>query len=211
MCGMCPSCAFAPTPPASTRRVWKVSDEFKRMFLVELLLRCRNTRVLEGIHGVLAVATSGTLFTYARSRRPTSPRDYPRRAADPRPDEKPLGMDVNEIWHWFNSSPEWKQSSYLCRLFSLCDCELLRMAANLTSVLLVRQKRGFLQFNGKKKTTSFLVKRVFPAIHRFTARCRQRAQPVAQPPVQRMAFHLWSDSMTPNLCSIPLCIVYFDD
>ncbi|XP_034415228.1 F-box/WD repeat-containing protein 10 [Cyclopterus lumpus] len=154
MCGMCPSCVFAPTPPASTRCLWKVSDEFKRRFVVELLLRCRSTRVLEGIHGVLSVATSGTLFTYARSRSPTSPRDYPRRAADRPPDQKPLGMDVNEICLCFNSSPEWQQSRYLCRLFTFCDCELLRMVANFTSVLLVRHKRGFLQFNVSRGSTN---------------------------------------------------------
>uniref|UniRef100_A0A8C2Z1J8 F-box and WD repeat domain containing 10 n=1 Tax=Cyclopterus lumpus TaxID=8103 RepID=A0A8C2Z1J8_CYCLU len=187
MCGMCPSCVFAPTPPASTRCLWKVSDEFKRRFVVELLLRCRSTRVLEGIHGVLSVATSGTLFTYARSRSPTSPRDYPRRAADRPPDQKPLGMDVNEICLCFNSSPEWQQSRYLCRLFTFCDCELLRMVANFTSVLLVRHKRGFLQFNGKKPPQNrrfiYLIpgkKSIFTAVHSFTARCRQRAHTAAR-------------------------------
>ncbi|KAK9530107.1 hypothetical protein VZT92_011636 [Zoarces viviparus] len=154
MCGMCPVCAFAPTPPASTRCVWKASDEFKRSFVVELLLRCRNRKVLEGIHGVLCVTTSWTLSTYARSRSPTSPRDYPRRGADRPPDGKPLGMDLNEVWDWFNSSPDWTQSRYLCRLFSLCDSELLRMVTNLTSVLLVRQKRGFLQSNVSSVNTS---------------------------------------------------------
>lgn len=154
MCGMCPACAFAPKPPGSAQRLWKVSDEFKRRFVVDLLLRCRNIQVLESIQSVLGV-TSWTLFTYARSRSPASPQDYPCRGTDRAPDWKPLGMDLNEIWDWFSSSPGWIQSRYLCRLFSLCDLELLRMVANLTSVLLVRQKRGFLQFNGKNTTHSF--------------------------------------------------------
>uniref|UniRef100_A0A3B4XGG9 F-box and WD repeat domain containing 10 n=1 Tax=Seriola lalandi dorsalis TaxID=1841481 RepID=A0A3B4XGG9_SERLL len=146
MCGMCPSCVFAPKPPGSTPCVWKVSDEFRRRFLVELLLRCRNVQVLENIQNVLGV-TSWTLFTYARSRGPTSPQDHPCRSTDRALDGKPLGMDINEVWDWFSSSPDWMKSCYLCRLFSLCDSELLRMVANLTSVLLVRQKRGFLQLN----------------------------------------------------------------
>ncbi|XP_068439558.1 F-box and WD repeat domain containing protein 10B isoform X2 [Clinocottus analis] len=156
MCGMCPPCAFAPTPPASTGSLWKVSDYFKRSFVLELLLRCRNTRVLEGLHGVLAAATSGTLFNYARSRSPTYTLDYPRRrGADWPLDEKPVGMDVKGIWRWFDSSPHWVQSRYLSHLFSLCDCELLRMVANLTSVLLVRQKRGFLQIKASCGNTNW--------------------------------------------------------
>ncbi|XP_029312353.1 LOW QUALITY PROTEIN: F-box/WD repeat-containing protein 10 [Cottoperca gobio] len=153
MCGMCPSCAFAPKPPASTRCLWKVSDEFKRRFVVALLLRCRNTQVLENIQSVLGV-TSWNLLTYARSRSPTALEDFPCRSSDRAPDGKPLGMDLNEIWDWFNGSPDWIKLRYLCRLFSLCDSELLRMVANLTSVLLVRQKRGFLQFNVSSGSTS---------------------------------------------------------
>ncbi|XP_070783545.1 F-box and WD repeat domain containing protein 10B [Enoplosus armatus] len=153
MCGMCPSCAFAPTPPGSVQCLWKVSDEFKRRFVVELLLRCRNIHVLETMQSVLGV-TSWTLFTYARSRSPTSPEEYPCRSTDRALCGKPLGMDMNEIWDWFSSSPDWMKSRYLCRLFSLCDSELLRMVANLTSVLLVRQKRGFLQFNVSSHNTN---------------------------------------------------------
>lgn len=153
MCGMCPSCAFAAKPPGSAQCLWKVSDDFKRRFVVGLLLRCRNIPVLESIRSVLGV-TSWTLFTYARSRSPTSPQDFPCRSTDRALDRKPLGMDLNEIWDWFSSSPDWIKCRYLCCLFSLCDLELLRMVANLTSVLLVRQKRGFLQFNGKKTNRS---------------------------------------------------------
>ncbi|XP_074476805.1 F-box and WD repeat domain containing protein 10B [Sebastes fasciatus] len=143
MCGMCPSCIFAPNPPASTRCLWKASDEFKRTFVVDLLVRCKSIKVLESIQSVLGV-TSWSLFTYARSRRPVSPQDYPRLSDRTLLDGKPLGLDLNEICNWFNSRPDWMQSHYLCSLFSLCDSELLRMLANLTSVLLVRQKRGFL-------------------------------------------------------------------
>lgn len=149
MCGMCPSCVFAPKPPGSTQSLWRVSDEFKRRFVVELLVRCRNVKVLESVQSVLGV-TSWTLFNYARSRSPTSPQDFPRRGQDRATNNKPLGMDKNAIWEWFSSSPDWMKSRYLCRLFSLCESELLRMLANLTSVLLVRLKRGFLQLNGKK-------------------------------------------------------------
>ncbi|XP_044035328.1 F-box/WD repeat-containing protein 10 [Siniperca chuatsi] len=155
MCGMCPSCVFAPNPPGSIHCLWKVSDEFKRRFVVELLLRCRNIQVLQRIQSVLGV-TSWTLFTYARSRSPTSPQDYPSRSnvTDRALYGKPLGMDMNGIWNWFSSSPDCIKARYLCRLFSLCDSELLRIVANLTSVLLVRQKRGFLQFNVSSRNTN---------------------------------------------------------
>uniref|UniRef100_A0A3Q3H0B1 F-box and WD repeat domain containing 10 n=1 Tax=Labrus bergylta TaxID=56723 RepID=A0A3Q3H0B1_9LABR len=145
MCGMCPCCAFAAKPPGLIRCLWKVSDEFKRRFLMDLLLRCRNIKILEGIQRVLSV-TSWTLFTYTRS--PTSPQHK-----DRAPTGKPFGLDLKKIWDWFNSSTEWLKLLYLCRLFSFCDSELLCMVANLTRVLLVRQKRGFLQCNGKKNTT----------------------------------------------------------
>lgn len=148
MCGMCAPCVFAPKPPGFTQCLWKVSDEFKRRFVLELLLRCRNIRVLESIQHVLGV-TSWTMFTYARSRSPTSPGDYPNRSAHRALHGKPLGMDMNKIWDWFSSSPDWLKSRYVCRILLRCDPELLRVVANLTSVLLIRQKRGFLEFNCK--------------------------------------------------------------
>ncbi|XP_071318147.1 F-box and WD repeat domain containing protein 10B isoform X2 [Trachinotus anak] len=152
-CGMCPSCVFAPNPPGSTQCLWRVSDEFKRRFLVDLLLRCRNVQVLENVQDVLGV-TSWTMFAYARSKGPTWPRDYRCRSTDRAPGGKPLGMDMDEIRAWFSSSADWVKSRYLCRLFSLCDSELLRMVSNLTSVLLVRQKRGFLQFNSSSSSVN---------------------------------------------------------
>ncbi|KAK2820629.1 hypothetical protein Q5P01_023588 [Channa striata] len=148
ICGMCPSCVFAPKPWGFTESVWKVSDRCKRRFVLELLLRCRNARVLDSIQDLLGV-TSWTVFTYARSRTPASAQDRPCHSRDSALDRKPLSMNMNKIWDWFNSSPEWIQSRYLCRVLSLCDPELLRMVSNLTSVLLVRHKRRFLQFNSR--------------------------------------------------------------
>ncbi|XP_030019095.1 F-box/WD repeat-containing protein 10 [Sphaeramia orbicularis] len=142
MCGMCPSCAFAPKPPGSSQYLWRISDGFQRRFLVDLLLRCRSVRVLESVQRTLNV-TSWTLFTYARSRSPACPQQQSPRD----PDGKPHGVNVHGIWDWFSNCPDWMKSRYLCSLFLLCDSELLRMLGNLTSVLLVQQKRGFLQFN----------------------------------------------------------------
>ncbi|XP_026207544.1 CMT1A duplicated region transcript 1 protein [Anabas testudineus] len=146
MCGVCAPCVFAPKPPGFTQCSWKVSDEFKRRFVLELLLRCRNLPVLANIQNVLGV-TSWTWFTYARSRSPGSPQHNPNRSAERAPDGKPLGTNMNKIWDWFSSSPDWIQSRYLCRILSRCDPELLRMVSNLSSVLLIRHKRRFLQFN----------------------------------------------------------------
>ncbi|CAG5904005.1 unnamed protein product [Menidia menidia] len=145
LCGMCPSCVFAPKPPGSTQLQWKVSNEFKRKFAVALLLRCKDEHLLENIQRQLSV-TSWGWFKYARSRSPISPREYPTNSPPTKCDGKPLGMDTDEIWRWFNCSPAWMKSCYLSRIFSLCDIELLRMLCNLTSVLLVRQKRGFRPF-----------------------------------------------------------------
>lgn len=148
MCGVCAPCVFAPEPPGFTQCLWKVSDEFKRRFVLELFLRCRNIQVLQSIQNALD-GTAWTVFTYARSRSPTSPGDYPHRSADRVLHGKPVGVDLNKIWDWFSSSPGWIKSRYLCRILSRCDPELLRAVSNLTSVLLIRQKRRFLQFNSK--------------------------------------------------------------
>lgn len=155
MCGMCAPCVFSASPPGFTQCLWKVSDEFKRRFVLELLLRCRNIQVLESIQNVLGV-TSWTMFTYARSRSPTSPGDYPNRSTDRALNGKPLGMDMNKIWDWFSSSPDWIKSRYLCRILSRCDPELLRVVSNLTSVLLIRHKRRFLQFNCKTTEKKYI-------------------------------------------------------
>ncbi|XP_074518693.1 F-box and WD repeat domain containing protein 10B [Halichoeres trimaculatus] len=152
MCGMCPSCVFAVNPPGFVRCLWKVSDDFKRRFLVGLLSRCRDVQILENIQRMLG-ATSWTLFTYSRSRSLTSPEHHPRPARDRGQDGRPACVDLNGIWSWFNSSTEWLKLRYLCRLFSFCDSELLRMVSNFTSVLLVRQRRGFLLFNVSSQNT----------------------------------------------------------
>ncbi|XP_037836870.1 F-box/WD repeat-containing protein 10 [Kryptolebias marmoratus] len=142
ICGMCPACVFSP-PPGSAGRPWTVSDEFRRRFVVALLSRCGSVKQLESIHASLS-GTSWPWLTYARSRRsPQEEEDsLPRR-----PQGKPPGVDTGRIWSWFNSSPDWMKTRYLCRIFSLCDFELLRMLCNLTSVLIVRRKRGFQHFN----------------------------------------------------------------
>ncbi|XP_029384219.1 CMT1A duplicated region transcript 1 protein [Echeneis naucrates] len=148
VCGVCPRCVFG--PPGPPRRLWPVSDEFRRRFMVRLLLRCESVHVLEHVHNVLGV-TSWTLFAYARSARPVSPERCRLRSArgardgkqpDPDPD-----LNAARIWDWFSRSPDWMKSDYLCRLFSLCEPELLRLVSNLSSVLLVRHKRGFLQLS----------------------------------------------------------------
>ncbi|XP_069016322.1 F-box and WD repeat domain containing protein 10B [Embiotoca jacksoni] len=153
MCGMCPSCVFAPTPPTRSRCLWKMSDKVKRRFVVALLSRCGSVQVLESVRSLLGV-TSWTMFTYARSRRPAAPRDLPSRGSQRALAEKPLSVDTDAIYSWFDGSPEWIKSDYLCRIFSLCDSEFLRMVSNLTGVFLARQKRGFLYFNASSHNTS---------------------------------------------------------
>uniref|UniRef100_A0A3Q3A3B3 F-box and WD repeat domain containing 10 n=1 Tax=Kryptolebias marmoratus TaxID=37003 RepID=A0A3Q3A3B3_KRYMA len=152
ICGMCPACVFSP-PPGSAGRPWTVSDEFRRRFVVALLSRCGSVKQLESIHASLS-GTSWPWLTYARSRRsPQEEEDsLPRR-----PQGKPPGVDTGRIWSWFNSSPDWMKTRYLCRIFSLCDFELLRMLCNLTSVLIVRRKRGFQHFNGKNHELKYFL------------------------------------------------------
>ncbi|KAG7507871.1 CMT1A duplicated region transcript 1 protein [Solea senegalensis] len=133
MCGLCPACAFAPKPAGRTQCLWKVTDGHRRRFVVELLLRCKSTLLLESIQNMLSV-TSWTLFIYGRARVPSRP--FTDHITNPAFLEEPPDVDMEEIWDWFSSSPDWIKSLYLCRLFLLCDSELLRVFANLTNVLL---------------------------------------------------------------------------
>lgn len=149
LCGMCPSCVFAPEPPGSEHCLWTASDQLRRDFIVALVLRCKSVSVLQTIQEALSF-TSWTLFNYGRSERfqnsPTSVRK-------PASAGKPLGLDVEKIWDWFDSTSDLTKSRYILRLFSFCDLELLRMAANLSNVLLVRQQRENRHKEGKKRTT----------------------------------------------------------
>lgn len=138
-CGLCPCCIF---DPGHARGSWTVSDEFKRKLVLELLLRCRDVRALESIQAALEV-TTWTLFAYVRSsRRPA----FPEESHPSRGPHGPRGPDVSVIRRWFDGSPHWLKSSYI---LSLCDAELLRTVYNLTSTLLVRERRGFLRVNGE--------------------------------------------------------------
>ncbi|XP_068162132.1 F-box and WD repeat domain containing protein 10B [Antennarius striatus] len=141
-CGICQVCVFSRKSPGSTHRVWKVSDGFKRRFLLGLILRCRDIGVLQSVQTTLRL-TSWSLFAYARSKRPIRPQDYPTRNSEP--NGNPPSVDTNEMWDWFDSSPNWIKTHYICNLLSRCDLELLCMVANLTNVLLVSQKQALLQ------------------------------------------------------------------
>lgn len=165
MCGICPSCVFAPDPPGSTHCVWTLSDDFKRRFVLELILRCRDVQVLQEILSALGLVL-WNLFTYSRSESPAS-RHHPL-SSERGLDGTPLGADVNEIWDWFSDSPDLVKTGYLLRIFLRCDAEFLCVVVNLTSVLLARLKRGLLQFEGNKHACAVAVQFLIS-----TTRCRQ--------------------------------------
>lgn len=154
MCGICPWCVFAPDPPGSTHCVWTLSDDFKRRFVLELILRCRDVQVLQEILSALGLVL-WNLFTYSRSESPAS-RHHPL-SSERGLDGTPLGADVNEIWDWFSGSPDLVKTGYLLRIFLRCDAEFLCVVVNLTSVLLARLKRGLLQFEGNKHACAVAV------------------------------------------------------
>lgn len=139
MCGVCPPCVFAPEPPGSAHCLWTLSDSFKRSFVLELILRCRDAQVLQEVLSALGLVL-WNLFTYARSETPRSPRDS--LCSERGQDGTPLGTDVTGIWDWFSDSPDLVKTGYLLRIFSRCDLELLRVVVNLSSVLLARLQRG---------------------------------------------------------------------
>lgn len=139
MCGVCPPCVFAPQPPGSAHCLWTLSDSFKRTFVLELILRCRDVQVLQEVLAALGLV-SWNLFAYARSETLRSPQDS--LSSERGLDGTPLGADVIGIWDWFTDSPDLIKTGYLLRIFSRCDLELLRVVVNLSSVLLARLKQG---------------------------------------------------------------------
>lgn len=157
LCGMCPSCVFAPEPPGSDHCLWTATDDLRRKFIVGLILRCTSVNVLQTVREALRF-TSWALFNYGRSESLSGVENNPSSTRNRAAEGKPLGLDVNGIRDWFTSSSDTTKLRYILRLLSFCDSELLRMAANLTSVLLVRQQRGLVHTDGKerKKTTYFL-------------------------------------------------------
>ncbi|XP_076007887.1 F-box and WD repeat domain containing protein 10B [Genypterus blacodes] len=150
MCGICPPCVFATRFLESTESLWNAADACKRRLLVGLLLRCSNVKMLERTQRARQIAP---WLTYARSRTPMSPRDMKNLKPTRAKKGDLLETDLSPIWNWFTRSPDRVKSNYLGRVFSRCDPELLRMLGNLTGVLLVRQSRGFLQFNGSNHHT----------------------------------------------------------
>lgn len=138
MCGVCPPCVFAPEPPGSAHCLWTLSDSFKRTFILELILRCRDIQVLQEVLATLGLVM-WNLFTYARSETPRSPRNFLSSERDL--DRTPLGADVAWIWDWFSDSPDQIKTGYLLRIFLRCDLELLRVVVNMSNVLLARLNR----------------------------------------------------------------------
>ncbi|XP_019711782.1 CMT1A duplicated region transcript 1 protein [Hippocampus comes] len=138
-CGMCPSCLFCGTrtsqPSPSPLNLWKISDGSRRSFVVGLLVRCGSVPVLENIQSSLRL-TSWNLLSFAPTKGKTLPELYARLDCKTRP--SPL---IREIWEWFDRSPEWVQTRYLCLLLLQCDPELLSMANNLIGVVVTRLQR----------------------------------------------------------------------
>lgn len=161
LCGLCSSCVFAPEPPGSG--LWTVTDELRRTFIVGLILRCTRASVLLTIQEALSF-TSWDFFNYGRSESLTCDRSNLSRSRKRASGGKAQGPEVDEIWDWFTGGSDATKSRYLLRLFSFCDSELLRMAANLTNVLLARQQRGLLPIDGKEKD-QIVTKKIFSRFH----------------------------------------------
>eukprot|EP00066_Takifugu_rubripes_P012639 XP_011601905.1 PREDICTED: CMT1A duplicated region transcript 1 protein [Takifugu rubripes] len=153
LCGMCPACVFGPEPPDSDRCLWTVKDDLRRKFIVGLILRCTSVKVLQTIQEALRF-TSWTLFNHVRSEIPSCIDVRLARTRTRASDGEPLGLDVNKIFDWFTSSSDTTKSRFILRLFSLCDSELLRMAANLTNVLLARQQQGLTHIDVSSQSTN---------------------------------------------------------
>uniref|UniRef100_A0A4W5PRK3 F-box and WD repeat domain containing 10 n=1 Tax=Hucho hucho TaxID=62062 RepID=A0A4W5PRK3_9TELE len=148
ICGNCQSCIFTSKLHDSTQWMSRARDSSKRRFLTGILVRCQSVEILETIQRVLQV-TFGKDFTYTRSRqKPSVSEDMTTWSQDRALDTKLLGMEMVGTWDWFSRSHHWTKSNYLLGILSLCDTGLLHMLGNLTSVLIVRAKRGFLQHNG---------------------------------------------------------------
>lgn len=149
ICGTCQSCIFTSKLSDSTHWLWRAGDSSKRRFLTGILMRCHSVDILENVQNVLQV-TFGKDFTYSRSKpKPSLPKDMTTWSSDRALDTKVLGAEMLDTWDWFSRSHHWIKCNYLLGILSLCDTDLLHMLGNLTSVLLVREKRSFLQFNGK--------------------------------------------------------------
>ncbi|XP_057682842.1 F-box/WD repeat-containing protein 10 [Corythoichthys intestinalis] len=138
-CGMCPSCLFdrpKPTQPTPTPLdLWKISDEPRRSFIVGLVVRCSSVPVLENIQSSLRL-TSWNLLSYAPSKGKTLPELYARLNRKTQPSAL-----IREIWDWFDDTPEWVQTRYLCQLLLRCDPELLSMAKHLIGVVVTKLQR----------------------------------------------------------------------
>ncbi|KAK6301661.1 hypothetical protein J4Q44_G00277140 [Coregonus suidteri] len=147
ICGNCQSCIFTSKLHDSTQWMSRAGDAPKRRFLTGILVRCKSVEILETIQRVLQV-TFGKDFTYTRSRqKPSVPEDMTTWSQDRALDTKLLGMEMVDTWDWFSRSHHWTKYNYLLGILSLCETELLHMLGNMTSVLIVRAKRAFLQYN----------------------------------------------------------------
>lgn len=148
ICGNCQSCIFTSKLHDSTQWMSRAGDSSKMRFLTGILVRCQSVEILETIQRVLQV-TFGKDFTYTRSRQKSSvSEDMTTWSQDRALDTKLLGIEMVDTWDWFSRSHHWTKSNYLLGVLSLCDTGLLHMLGNLTSVLIVRAKRAFLQLNG---------------------------------------------------------------
>ncbi|XP_036427711.1 CMT1A duplicated region transcript 1 protein [Colossoma macropomum] len=137
-CGRCQSCVCTANLSGSAQWLLSAGEAAKRRFLTGILVRCRSVEILEKVQNVLQV-TLGKDFTYARSHVKAVSQEEFRDCG--------CGMSMMDTWEWFSKSPNWTKSNYLLGVLSLCDTELLHMLGNLVSVLIAREKRGFLQFN----------------------------------------------------------------
>ncbi|XP_030063946.1 CMT1A duplicated region transcript 1 protein [Microcaecilia unicolor] len=141
-CETCETCILSSKVSFTKEWFQRAGETSKRKFVTGILHRFNSSDLLAYTERLLR-PTLGKDFTYSRSRiNPGLPEDLGVFGSDRALDKKMLAQAMLETWEWFKQGTYWTKANYSLQLLRLCHPDLLRIAANLIHVLLVRDRHA---------------------------------------------------------------------
>nr|XP_033816684.1 CMT1A duplicated region transcript 1 protein [Geotrypetes seraphini] len=142
LCESCETCILSSKVSFTKEWFQRAGETSKKKFVIGIVHRFNSSELLAYIERLLQ-PTLGKDFTYSRSRiNPSLAEDLGAFDSDRALDKKMLRQAMLETWEWFKHGTYWTKANYSLQLLRLCHPDLLRIAANIIHVLLIRERNA---------------------------------------------------------------------
>ncbi|XP_023043841.1 CMT1A duplicated region transcript 1 protein isoform X3 [Piliocolobus tephrosceles] len=147
LCQKCETCVLAWKIFSTKEWFCRINDISQRRFLVSILKQLNSLYLLHYFQNILQT-TQGKDFIYNRSRIDLSKKEgkvaksFLNQMLD-----KTVEQKMKEILYWFGNSTHWTKANYTLLLLQMCNPKLLLIAANVITVLFLREQNSISGLN----------------------------------------------------------------